>query len=222
MKEELPHVFIIGSSITLMYGQHLKKMLTGFFRYSRKGEEPEAIQKAFENLDIPQGASAGDSSMVLEYLKELEKNDSFNPAVVMLTVGGHDIKIEPETKTNRIPLPRFCQNLEAIVAWFKKRSIPLVWVPNGPMNEKLHNERMPNYPRYDADLKAYNRAAADIMARNGAAILDLPKFTANLGPIEEILADHVHFTDDVAQKQAAFIAGYLMQYRFRQRLSMPL
>ena len=79
----------------------------------------------------------------------------------------------------------------------------------GPLDEKLHNARCSKFHRFEADLRSYNDAAEAVLKRRGIPVLDLAGFTQRLGPMGQLLKDHVHFTDEVAKLQAAFIAGYL-------------
>lgn len=208
--QKLPSVFVIGSSTTLLFGPYLKQMLHGFYTYGRKGEESNEIQKAFEDLDSPQGASAGDSAMVLDYLNVLDQTDVFRPDVVLLHVGTHDIKNDVITKTHQVPLEDYGKNVAAIVDWFARKHIELIWIQNGPIDEKLHNARSKRFHRYEADMDAYNEVAEKTMKQRSVTMLDLPGFMKNLGPLSELLKDHVHYTDDVVKLQAAFIAGFLI------------
>ena len=201
---------MIGSSTTLRFGPHLKRMLSGSFRYSRKGDEPAELRKAFEDLDTPQGASAGDSSMVLDYLKALDRAESFHPDIVLLHVGAHDIKRDVKTHKAQVPLDTYRRNVEAIVEWFRRKAIRLIWIRNGPLDETLHNARMKGFHRFEADLDAYNGTAEAILERNGVPVMDLPGFMKTLGPMDQLMMDHIHFKDDIVRLQAAFIAGYLM------------
>jgi len=130
--------------------------------------------------------------------------------VVLLHVGTHDIKVDVVTKTHQVPLADFKQNVAAIVDWFQRKQIELVWIQNGPIDEKLHNARSKKFHRYEADMDAYNAVAEAIMKKRGVPMLDLPGFMRNLGPLSTLLKDHVHYTDDVVRLQAAFIAGYLL------------
>ena len=147
--------------------------------------------------------------MVAEYLRSLDRAGGFRADVVLMHVGTHDIKRNPETGENQVPLEAYRRNVETIAEWFGKKGIRLVWLRGGPLDEKLHNARSKKLRRYEADLDAYNEAAEEVLARHGVPVLDLAGFTRNLGPLEETLKDHVHFKDDVVQLQAAFIAGYL-------------
>ena len=213
MSHQLPDLFIIGSSITLRFGPYLKQMLSGFYEYSRKGDEPAEIKKAFKDLGIPQVASAGDSAMVLDYLKELDQTESFHPDIVLLAVGGHDIRRDVKTHKAQVSLENYRKNVDAIVDWFKRKRIELVWIRSGPFDERLHNARAKRFHRFQADVDAYGEAAEAILERNRVPVLDLRGFMSNLGPIDQLLNDHVHFKDDIVKLQAAFIAGYLMNLR---------
>ncbi len=213
MSPSLPRVFVIGSSTTLLFGPYLQQMLAGVYQYARKGDDPAGIQQALHDLNTPQGASAGDSSMVLDYLHTLEPPAAFRPDIVLMHVGAHDIKRPAEGGDPRVPLDRYRHNVTSIAAWFERRQIPLTWIRSGPLDEALHNARSKGFKRFEADLDAYNRAAERILERHAIPILDLPGFTRRLGPLDQLLKDHIHFRDSVVQLQAAFIAGYLMQLR---------
>jgi predicted hydrocarbon binding protein len=49
------------------------------------------------------------------------------------------------------------------------------------------------------------------MAEGKVPSIDLHAFTLNLGP--DIYCDHVHFHEHICEKQAAFIAGWLLHHR---------
>ena len=67
-------------------------------------------------------------------------------------------------------------------------------------------------------MDAYNAAAEEIVNQNQVPILDPPGFMRNLGPLDQLFKDHIHFKEDVVQLQAAFIAGYLIN-RAHKRFS---
>jgi len=209
LNSPIPSLFVIGSSTTVLFGPYLKKMVEGVYRYSRKGEEPSEMAAALRDLDVPQGASAGDSSKVLEHLHSLDRAGGFHPDVVLIHVGAHDMKQDVETGRYQVPLGQYRLNVEQIVAWFQARDIKLVWIRIGPLDETLHNARSHSFHRFEKDLSDYNEAAEAILRRRAVPILDLPGFTRSLGPMDEILKDHIHFKDEIVRPQAAYIAGYL-------------
>ena len=206
---ELPGLFVIGSSLTLAMHPYLKEMCAGRLSYMRKGEEGEEIARALADLDTPQGAAAGDSSMVLTYLGELAEASSFSPDYVLLSAGAHDLRRNVETGDYQVPLDAFAANVKQIVDWFVIRSIQLIWMRIGPLDEKLHNSRSRSFHRYEADVDAYNAAADVILERESIPVLEFPAFTRALGPMEEIVRDHVHFTEPVVRQQAAYVVGYV-------------
>ena len=215
-----PSVFVIGSSTTLLMHPYLEQMLRGVCAYSRKGSEDSGIRQAMEDLDVPVGASAGDSEMVLDYLRALDQVGTFRPDVVLLHVGMHDIKTDPSTGRKQLSLARFRENVENIVNWFGAKGIQLIWIRPGPLDEALHNSRNSAFLRFEADLHAYNEAADSILQRHGLPVLDLARFTRRLGPMDQLLKDHVHFVEDVVRQQAAFIAGYMTHYLYPCRVTM--
>jgi lysophospholipase L1-like esterase len=194
-------IYVIGDSISIHYGPYLEKYLRGKFAYSRK----EGAEEALLNLDRPQGANGGDSSMVLAFLQA--KGDL--PADwVLVNCGLHDIKTTPATGAKQVPLEQYRRNLRAIVA---RVGAKMIWIRTTPCDERIHNARPGiEFYRYAADVLAYNEAADEIMATAGVPVIDLYTFTVNLGP--DLYCDHVHFPEPVREKQAAFIAGWLEGY----------
>jgi len=152
--------------------------------------------------------------MVLDYLRDSDEIEAFGPDVVLLHVGLHDIKTDPNTRRARIPLAGFRKNVAAIVRWFESRGIQILWMRPGPLDEALHNSRSSAFLRFETDLHAYNEAADSILQRHRLPVLDLARFTRRLGPMNQLLKDHVHFVEDVVRQQAAFIAGYLTHYLY--------
>jgi len=199
----LPLLFVIGDSISLQYGPYLASYVEGRFAYSRKCDEGEALL----NLDRPQGSNGGDSSMVREYLTGLQASGVFHPDLLLLNCGLHDIKTDPSSGAQQIPLPQYRENLRAILALIRALDIRLLWVRTTPVEDARHNTLNAEFHRHQSDVDAYNAAADEIMREAGVPLLDLHTFTRTLG--EDIYCDHVHFTEAVRQLQGAYIAGYV-------------
>ena len=209
MSENLPSLFVIGNSSTILFGPHLKRMLHGFYVYSRKGEEPAEIRSILDDLGRPQGASAGNSSMVVDYLHALDRTGVFGPDVVLLSLGMRDLRRDAATGRCQVSLEDHRGNVVAIVDWFRDRGITLVWITSGPLDEAIHNALAKDVLRYEADVDAYNAAAEAIVRGRGVPLLDMRGFLRNLGPMSQLVKDHMHLKDEFARLQAAFIAGYL-------------
>lgn len=196
-------LFVVGDSISIQYGPYLQANLEGVMDYSRK----EGMDEALLNLDQPQGANGGDSSMVLAYLRAKANAGGIDANILLLNCGLHDIKTDPATGTKQIPIDQYTQNLEQIIATMHTLQPTLVWVRTTPCDETVHNHSDMAFHRFAADCNAYNGVADQIMAKHGVPSIDLHTFTQNLG--EDLYCDHVHFHDHIRRQQGAFIAGWL-------------
>jgi lysophospholipase L1-like esterase len=203
-----PEVFVIGDSISIQYGPYLEKHLSGKADYDRKNDTPG--QKAEANLDYPVGANGGDSKMVLAYLKSKLDEPGFEPDVLLLNCGLHDIKFNPKTRTHQVDSASYRQNLNAIHALLNNSNIPIIWVRSTAVVDSIHNSRSTAFHRYAKDLEAYNRIADEVWREHQVPIIDLYAFTRNLPGTNYI--DHVHYNESTRALQAAYIAGYLHRF----------
>lgn len=204
-----PRVFVIGDSISIQYGPYLERFLEGGFSYDRKRDGAGA--KAEHNLDVPQGANGGDSAMVLAYLKARADGDPIAADLLLLNCGLHDIKTEVSGGTKQVPPDAYARNLRAILEVASAMKLKVVWVRTTPVIDELHNARSRNFHRFAVDVATYNAIADEIMSAAGVPIVDLHAFSARFVPAGFI--DHVHYSDAVREKQAAFIAGALEMWR---------
>lgn len=195
-------IFVIGDSISIHYGPYLKEMIKDKFKYDRK----RGMDEALTELDKPIGANAGDSAMVLEYLKE-EKLKQAKYDVLIINCGMHDIRIDRYLNKIKINQHEYETNLNEIIDIAKSLSNKVIWVGTTPLIDDVHNSRKEGFLRYNRDLKAYNKIAKNVMNNKNIDFIDLYHFTKNLG--ENIYCDHVHFTEEVRRLQAAFISGYI-------------
>jgi lysophospholipase L1-like esterase len=194
----LPTLHIVGDSISIHYGPYLQTMLTGVMTYSRK-TAPDG------NLDDAGAANGGDSSLVLDYLRTLQPDRSFD--TLLINCGLHDIKRDVMTHAVQVPLDQYEANLREILAQAQRLAARTIWVRTTPVIDERHNRLNTAFQRFEADVEAYNAAADRIMQEHGITTIDLFTFTRNLGP--NVYADHVHFTNEVRAQQAAFIAERL-------------
>lgn len=196
-------VFVIGDSISIQYGPYLARFLEGRYAYDRKGGEREANR----DLDQPAGANGGDSGRVREYLAAVLRDATLQTDILLLNCGLHDIKTDPVSGRRQVEPADYEENLRWIVERFRRTAIRLIWVRTTPLDEKRHNSRQTNFYRYQKDQAAYNAMADRIMTTASVPMIDLEQFTLRCG--EPLFCDHVHFSEPVREKQAAFIAGYL-------------
>lgn len=206
----LPRLFVIGDSISIQYGPHLERFLSGSFAYDRKRDAAGGA-KADHNLDVPQGANGGDSAMVLAYLKARAAGEAIEAGVLLLNCGLHDIKTDLTSQAKQVPPDAYARNLRAILAEAERMKLRVVWVRTTPVVTEIHNARSRSFHRFAADVAAYNAIADEIMAEAQVPVIDLHGFSARFVPAGFV--DHVHFSEDVREKQAAFIAGALDMWR---------
>jgi len=211
-----PLVFVIGDSISIQYGPFLEKYLKGRFLYARKTDTGEA----FENLDIPQGANGGDSSMVLGYLKyNHDKGQLAEADYLLINCGLHDIKTNPESGHRQIPPALYRENLDKILSFASHFGRQIVWIRTTPCDDKIHNSRQQEFYRFKRDVEEYNRIADEVMNYRAVPIVDLFNFTETLGFEAVLYSDHIHFTVHVQKMQAAFIAGWLNSFNQQYKWS---
>ncbi|MEM7531000.1 MAG: SGNH/GDSL hydrolase family protein [Chloroflexota bacterium] len=196
-------IYIIGDSISIQYGPFLQQSLRGKIDYARKEGEEEALL----NLDNPQGANGGDSSMVLDFLRGQASPKMLDSDLLLINCGLHDIKTDAQTGQRQISDEQYEANLHAIIDIVTGMKPQLVWIRTTPCDENIHNHERSTFYRFSADNHRYNQLADRIMADANVPIIDLHTFTANLG--KNLYYDHVHFHDHICEKQAAFIAGWL-------------
>ncbi|MBT3378542.1 MAG: SGNH/GDSL hydrolase family protein [Lentisphaerae bacterium] len=206
----MKQLFVIGDSISCYYGRHLERMLVGVMAYDRKGGSHRLIGLD----DCTDGVNGGDSSMVLTYLTEVVNQDWFAPDILLLNCGIHDTKRNQETGELQMPLPAYSAKLNRIIDLAKRSGAAPVWVRTTPLNPEAHRPENAIVWHESADIDNYNTAADQIMADRTVPVIDLFSFTRKLG--EDIYlngTDHVHFNDTAAAQQAAFLAGWLAQFK---------
>lgn len=199
-------IYVVGDSISIQYGPFLKAYLDGVAEYARKEGEEEALL----NLDRPQGANGGDSGMVLSFLEAKARTGGIDADLLLVNCGLHDIKTDPTTGNKQVALPQYEENLRGIVQVARQMQTKLIWMRTTPCDEKVHNHAAMAFHRFAADGVRYNQAADAIMQAAGVPIVDLYTFTRNLGP--DLYCDHVHFYEPVREKQAAFLAGWILGF----------
>jgi|GEM_PF-341401 len=203
--KNLPKLYVIGDSISIHYGPYLESYLKGHLEYSRK----KGFEETFLNLDDPQGDSSGDSSAVLSFLKAKTRSGGIDADFLLLNCGLHDIKTDPRTGRKQVTLSQYEQNLRAIVRTVGNSRPKLVWIRTTLFDDAIHNRSDVGFYRYAADCIEYNQVADRVMEENGIPVIDLCTFTLYLEL--DLYCDHVHFTEVVRKKQAAYIARWLTE-----------
>jgi lysophospholipase L1-like esterase len=210
-------VYVIGDSISLHYSEHLRLLLDPSVRLLRRRDE----ESAYANLDVPQGANAGDSTMMLALLRARLDAGGFSPNLLLLNCGLHDIKRPGPDSPCAVSVEQYSENLLATTALLAAHRIPTAWVRITPCSDITHNTRhSPGFFRFARDVDAYNRVADAVMAKADIPRIDLHGFTERLDPPEENFCDHIHFKPEVRRLQAAHLAGWIAAF-FTPAASLP-
>jgi hypothetical protein len=200
-------LFVIGDSISIHYGPYLEQALEGSFSYDRKRDDA-----GLSNQRVPAGENGGDSAMVLEYLKAKSRDSSFRPDLLLLNCGLHDIKRDHEEGGKlQVPPVQYRRNLEEIFSISVALGTQLIWVRTTAVVDAIHNKLGLQFHRYERDLDEYNRIADDVFRERGVPTVDLYTFTRKQG--SEVFIDHVHYNQKTRALQAAFIAGFMQQFK---------
>lgn len=202
----MPTIFVLGDSISIQYGPFLQVYIEPALSYARK----DGTEAALQNLDIPTGANGGDSTRCLNYLNARCAEATFRPDLLLLNCGLHDIKRDVDSKQIQVDADTYRSNLQVITTLLAKRGTKLLWIRTTPVNDEIHNSRSKQFHRHDADQRAFNAIADQVMSDANVQTLDLDAFTRASGG-DAAFSDHVHFIEPVRQAQGAFIAGTLRQ-----------
>lgn len=192
-----PRFFVIGDSISMQYGPYLMNAISAFGSYDR-------IREPDQDLSKGQGINGQDSRNVLKILNEFDfgKTD-----YLLLNCGLHDIKTNPETKEQQVPIKEYERNLKKIVKLVNSKKTTLIWITTTPSIDSIHNTKSTNMHRYAEVNEAYHQVAMKVMKRNKIRTIALREFSQDFPP--SAFTDHVHYKTSYRQEQAAFIAGNL-------------
>ncbi len=208
ISSKLPGLFVVGASLTIQFGPYLEKELKGRFRYDRKRDA--GGERAEDDLDVPTGANAGDSSMVLAYLKRRGIHDPIDADVLLLSCGMHDLKTDCVTGAKQVAIERFESNLLDITSEVSAMHLKLAWLRITPVVDAIHNSRSNTFHRFSKDVDAYNAVADRVMRTKAELVVDLHDFCLPLLP--QALIDHIHYNEEARGKQASFIASQLSEH----------
>ena len=142
----LPRVLLIGDSISIGYTEPVRLELTNKANVHRIPENGAATIVGVKNLENWLGSSKWD--------------------VIHFNFGLHDLRLDDGK--HQVPLPDYETNLRIIVQRLQKTGARLIWATTTPVPDA---EVKP--PRRNADVIAYNAAAAGIMTESGIPIDDL-------------------------------------------------
>ena len=198
-------MLLLGDSISLHYGAYLNEYLKHEFEIHSKPGKEEALKK----IDSAIGGNGGDSSMVLEYIKERQKDSDLDFDVFLFNCGLHDIKRKIPEEKLQVDIVKYEENLNEIYRIMQGNGVKCIFMTTTPVLEEMHNTLIPcGIKRYNNDVIDYNEVAINVARKYNVPVIDLNRFvSSNTG---EVYIDYAHFNFHIRKLQAAFIAGAVM------------
>ena len=185
-------VTLIGDSIRMGYQQAVAEELEG-----------KAV------VWCPQ-ENGGTSSNVLAHLDEWVI--SRPPRVVHINAGLHDIKKEFNSRNSAVPRDRYRANIQKIFHRIENETEAIViWCATTPVNETRHHA-IKGFDRFESDVLAYNRVAAEEANRRGIRINYLYEVVMGAGRDELLDGDGVHFTPEGYRLLGSNVARIILEY----------
>ena len=166
-------VVLIGDSIRIGYQETVRKGLRGVAEVWTPAE------------------NGGDSRKVLGSLEVWAT--SRRPDVVHINCGLHDLKRAFDAEEPAVPLAEYRENVAAILrALCDRTEAQVIWAMTTPVNQARHHARK-GFDRFEADVQAYNGAAAAVCREQGVVVNDLYEVVTAAGRDGLLLPDGVHF-----------------------------
>jgi len=165
----------------------------------------------YTDTNIHEGAIAGTSKQALTYIKELQSKN-FTTDILLLNTGSHDIKRDKTTHQIRVTSEEYEKNLNKILTIAKVIATTTIRITTTLHDEKRHNELNPNNDRLEKENEQYHQIALEVTEKNNIPTIDLREFTKHIPG--ETLVDHIHFTEEVRERQAQFILEELLKKNY--------
>ena len=151
-----------------------------------------------------------DSKNVVKFVKQMDSEGRFNFDMFLFNCGLHDLKRNKPDRALQVSISDYESNLREVIAICKKNNVPVVFVNITPILDTRYGEDA-EFIRKNEDVIAYNAVAEKVMKENDVPVIDLNGYTLSLGQLSTTMRDHAHYYVDVQQKQAQYIADYIMK-----------
>ena len=189
----IPHVLIIGDSISIGYTLPTRALLKGKVNLHRIPTNGGPTTKGLTEIEKWLGKRKWD--------------------LIHFNWGLHDLKFMGKDGTNLVPkekggivqvsLPEYEKNLNNLVIRMKKSAQQLVWRNTTPIPPG-------SKARYVGDSIKYNQAAARVMKKHGVSTLDL--FTPSKTNMKDWMKEaNVHYHAHGSQALAERVAGDILK-----------
>jgi acyl-CoA thioesterase-1 len=199
----LPHILILGDSISIGYTPPLTRLLEGRAVVEHNPGNAAHARNGAEKIDAWIGTSKWD--------------------VIHFNHGLHDLKYVTDQGSNstsrteghrQVDIPDYAACLEKMVLRMKQTGAKLIFATTTPFPEGTKPVRIP------ADCALYNEAALAVMKKHGVAVNDLCAFAApNLAEWQRPV--NVHFLDEGSNQLALEVARQIWKALGRNPADLP-
>lgn len=186
-------LLIIGDSISIGYTPFVAAALDGRFVVAH------------------QEGNSGDSRNVLDRLDAWLAADA-DATLIHFNLGLHDLRQWYDARGYQVPLAAYRNNLTEIVARLKNTGKRLLWASTTPVVDQRVEATVSDFVRRDEDVRAYNAAAAEIVAAAGIATDDLYAAVVAAGVEETVCPDGTHLTQEGYRLLGAAVARAVQQH----------
>ncbi len=153
-------------------------------------------------------ANGGTSRNILEHMDEWL--GALSPDIVHVNCGLHDLKREFGSEVSAVPLDEYAENVRSILRRLKKQtSAAVAWALTTPVNQEWHHKNKP-FDRFEADVMAYNLAAAAAADELSIPVNDLFAVVMKNGRDELLQPDGVHFKPTGCELLAEQVSGFIV------------
>ena len=186
---DLPRVLLLGDSISMSYTAGVRQRLGGAAQVLRAPDNCRTTRRTLENLE----AWLGKGEWHIIHI-----NCGIHDVTRLDAKGSSAAHGEPQ-----VPLAAYCSTLERILARLARTRARLVWATTTPVGEEVAVRR-------NEDIDAYNRAAAEVVARHVASVDDLHALVR--ASESQLWSDGVHFTDEGSEILGKAVAECVREY----------
>lgn len=173
---DLPNVLLMGDSISISYTTGVRRRLAGTANVYRAPDNCRSIRQTLKQIETYLGSKEWD---VIH----------FNCGIHDITLIDHNGEVSDEGQP-QVPLDEYGLKLERLVRRLKATRAEIIWATTTPVAEEVE-------VRSNEDVKAYNRAAREIMKRHLVAIDDLHQIVEDCN--KSLWADGVYFSEEGTQ-----------------------
>ncbi len=154
-------------------------------------------------------SNGGTSRNILDHMDEWLGTNK--PDVIYINCGLHDLRREFGSEVSAVPLNEYAENVRSILQRLRKQTgAAVACALTTPVNQEWHHKNKP-FDRFEADVTAYNLAAAGAANEAGVPVNDLFTVVMKNGRDELLQPDGVHFKPAGYEIIAEQVSGFILK-----------